>query len=767
MTEKQKLAYARKWRHYLESLMYVECLAHGIKKTPYLEIEEDKLCFQQPGKIHLGTCCCICDTKEELFTELLYYLGHEMQHLLSTTDKDWTAAQKLCFNTAIQKLSIKVFGKTRRLSKDSDYEAFFKDLASKGVFVNQRLLMSLIHLTLNIVEDGRIENIRSRNHPGFAFYRKVVGGRFWQTTKVADVSGGKDVKDLSGPDKFKIVTGQLLFLSLIGMYQSDFIDCYGGTSLHKFAESLIPYISKAVLGKTCKDAMDNGRYIFDKMIDWVLEICTVEADAKELEQILRELLQMLLDEAENSKMSATPNTEEKGDGVPAESLFGQTELETELTEEEYEEMLENAPDGELEQPSVRIKVKAEDETSQDDETDAASKTDTDSSEGESKSEESQSESDGDKRSSDFPASKPTPNPDSVKYDEDGIKLDSKGHNARSSSAGTCADPKETAEKVKQEMEAAAEVAKGDFELAEADAALDEKFRAAADNYSAVEPESVDLSDVNSSYDEDVMFEESVRAYIPTGRLPLELENKGKSLHHKVEELVKNKQDPDQRFLNSGMLDTRRLTNLAMGDLNVFKKKGEKNKTDVAAYLLMDNSGSMGDGPGSTRFACCNAFAVLEEGFKKHMPLKIAAFDASGTSFVSHEVIKEFDEVIEPNLSFNFRDLGRSGNGNKDGYSIRVATRQLLARPEKDKILIIASDGLPTDYRGGSKEGCSDVKAAVAEARKSGIRTIGMYMYHEQSERDFAKYQDMYGPEIIFASLDEIEDVLARILKRYF
>ena len=150
-----------------------------------------------------------------------------------------------------------------------------------------------------------------------------------------------------------------------------------------------------------------------------------------------------------------------------------------------------------------------------------------------------------------------------------------------------------------------------------------------------------------------------------------------------------------------------------------------------------------------------------------MPLKIAAFDASGTHYVHHEVIKEFDEVIEPNLAYNFRDLGRSGGGNKDGYSIRVATRQLMARPEKDKILIVASDGLPTCYENGNSEGCADVKEAVAEARKAGIRTIGMYMYHDQCEKDFARYQDMYGPEVLFCSLDEIEDDLTRILKRYF
>lgn len=39
--------------------------------------------------------------------------------------------------------------------------------------------------------------------------------------------------------------------------------------------------------------------------------------------------------------------------------------------------------------------------------------------------------------------------------------------------------------------------------------------------------------------------------------------------------------------------------------------------------------------------------------------------------------------------------------------------------------------------------------------------------YDQDENDFAVFREMYGPEIIFASLDEIEDELTRILQRYF
>ena len=190
------------------------------------------------------------------------------------------------------------------------------------------------------------------------------------------------------------------------------------------------------------------------------------------------------------------------------------------------------------------------------------------------------------------------------------------------------------------------------------------------------------------------------------------------------------------------------------------------KPDVATFLLMDNSGSMGDGPGSTRYACCNAAAVIEEGFKRHMALKIASYSAFGSDSVVHEVIKEFDEVTPVSLAYNYRDYGESRGGNKDGYSIRVATSQLLQRPEKDKILIIASDGFPCCYTDW-EFGFEDTRNAVQEARRAGIKTIGMYMFHDQNEHDFEVYSNMYAPEILFASLDEIEVELELVLKRLF
>ncbi len=813
LTVEQMLSYGRKHKRYLEGVIYIECMTHGISKVPRLEVDKDNAIFFDSieNRIHIGVGGLHAEDEIDFFEQAYFLLGHELQHMLSTTQKDWNAAIKLCFKEACQRLSIKVFGKTSRLTKDSDYDAFFRDLASRDIYVNKGMILDCAHFCLNSLEDGRIENIRQVKNPGFGDYRKIWNGKQWLKNDATSTPYFKeDSDDLDAFGELATIMNQLLSLSLHAVYQRGFLDVYEGTKLHRRVQSYIPSISKAVLAKTCRECMDQARSIFNRVLDLLLETCTCEITAQEVEQLLKNLLEQLMNEAANAHMSATPNTEEKGEGVPAESLFGQSELELELTKEEYEELMQNADEADDDSvPSVKIKIKDEEADADEAEekersssseegssmesaeeaenspsaasNDGSKDGDEDNGDGNGQEETSSegkkdasSEGESEKSDSDdagYESGDSDPNSDDGDSDGDNLldvgKANNKGINNRNKGCSSSAEGKDVSEEVRKAMEEAAQNATGDFDIAEADAKLNEQFREAASRFQAVQPAEFDRESVDSAYDYDVEFEENTRIYSPTERLPLELENKGKSLDRAVDQLVRNKMEPDLRFLKSGKLDTRRLANLGMGEINVFKKNGEPQKTDVAAFLLMDNSGSMGDGPGSTRYACCNAFAVLEEGFKRHMALKIAAFDAWGDDHVMHEVIKEFDEVAGPNLSYNFRNLGRSGYGNKDGYSIRVATRQLLQRSEKDKILIIASDGFPTEYRGGHSEGCEDVKSAVEEARKAGIRTIGMYMFHEQNDGDFAEYQNMYGPEIIFAGLEEIGDELTRILKRYF
>jgi nitric oxide reductase activation protein len=108
---------------------------------------------------------------------------------------------------------------------------------------------------------------------------------------------------------------------------------------------------------------------------------------------------------------------------------------------------------------------------------------------------------------------------------------------------------------------------------------------------------------------------------------------------------------------------------------------------------------------------------------------------------------------------------RAGGGNKDGYSIRVATRELEKRKEKKKILLVLSDGLPSHYKYGRDHALDDVKNAVEEARKKGIRVVSILFgdnsFARASEDD---YKYMYKYNIIKCTPENIGRKILPIFK---
>ena len=109
--------------------------------------------------------------------------------------------------------------------------------------------------------------------------------------------------------------------------------------------------------------------------------------------------------------------------------------------------------------------------------------------------------------------------------------------------------------------------------------------------------------------------------------------------------------------------------------------------------------------------------------------------------------------------------GRSGGGNKDGFSIRVATKELLSRSGKKKILIVLSDGSPSCYNSYA-EGTKDVNDAVKKARASGIEVVGIYFSsnHDTEEEDM--FRKMYEKNYVITEPEMIGEELARLMKRF-
>lgn len=250
------------------------------------------------------------------------------------------------------------------------------------------------------------------------------------------------------------------------------------------------------------------------------------------------------------------------------------------------------------------------------------------------------------------------------------------------------------------------------------------------------------------------FRELKRAYDVKDRLPSVLQARGRAMFRKNQRYFKSLSKPTVKNLDTGSVDPSRIYGLSFGDTEVFQKIGKDKQFDGCAYMLIDNSGSM---CGRKREESAKAGAVVEEGFRKMFPLKIVAFDQDGP--IIHEVIKNWDEWQAQNCCWNYALHGRSGFGNEDGFDIMVASKELLARPERKKMLVILSDGAPGN-RGL-------VKQAVKDARKKGIEVYSVYFEEGEISRTAEQVmKEMYEKDYVVCPLSELDDNLYKLFKKF-
>ena len=251
------------------------------------------------------------------------------------------------------------------------------------------------------------------------------------------------------------------------------------------------------------------------------------------------------------------------------------------------------------------------------------------------------------------------------------------------------------------------------------------------------------------------FKEVKRSYKVTDKLPPVLQARGRAMFRKNQRYFKSLSRPTVKNIDSGSVDPSRIYGLSFGDTDVFQKIGKDKKFDGCAYMLIDNSGSMRGG--GKREEAAKAGAIVEEGFRKMFPLKIVAFDEYGA--IIHEVIKNWDEWLGQNCCWNYALHGREGCGNEDGYDIMVATKELLARPEKKKMLVVLSDGAPGDQ--------GLVKKAVREARKKGIEVYSIYFECGRVTREAEQIMEyMYEKDFVVCPLDELDEHLYKLFKKF-
>lgn len=740
-------------------------------KVPRIIFNNGQDMYTNNETIVLGLGGYNVEDEEEFLLFTLYILGHEVQHIRSTPTKTWVWGQKQALKLLCGKIAKKFLpNSSYRLNADEDIKDFLKDLEKENIYISLEELKRLIHFVMNSLEDGRIERIRLNKRAGFKRQVILFRGKIWGETPIENTD----------QDDLIVILNQILSLSTTSLYQKGFHDFYIDTEVEKKVYNLQNNIAKAVISSTNIKCMEEGIKICEKLSDEIIDFVQQNGT---LEKIMKDFLDKLEsfqngkgEKSTGGQYSNTTFDEEQNENNNS-SPFGQSELELELTEEEYSELKKSSQDNEDSNNGSFAKITIVDENGNDitekvlEKEEGAEKNSgkTSSSEnneeseknkGKKKKEEDNTEEKSNNslqgnNSSSSNSSKPPKLSQSQKTDR---------YDTGSRNVGDCknetSDNGDIERKIKEEMENAAKEANNDIIVAKKSSNKINKDNSATIDDSVLP----DISDVKNCYSKDIIFKEVKRAYNVDTDLPSELEARSRTFKKKVDSFFKNKESLAITGKKSGSLDGANVYKLAMNRIDCFYKKGIKTQFEGACYILCDNSGSMGNGVGSKRHEACKAISIIEKAFSDKMPLKVVAFDAD-FNYVIHEVIKNWNEKFKKSTAYNFFKKGRSGCGNMDGYSIRVATKELMGRPEKKKILIILSDGTPSNYN-SYNQGLRDVSDAVDEARKKGIDVVSIFFPDGYSSREKEAFTNMYKFNCITTEPEHISNELIRIIKKF-
>ena len=250
------------------------------------------------------------------------------------------------------------------------------------------------------------------------------------------------------------------------------------------------------------------------------------------------------------------------------------------------------------------------------------------------------------------------------------------------------------------------------------------------------------------------FEEIKRPYELNNALPSDLLSQGEDLKRRIKEALTIRTNT-ARHKKSGKIRGNDIVRLGFNDTDIFNNR-ETNPADCVCYILADNSGSMQSGrdPSHNRYHELRSLAVIEHAFGDYIPLKIASFNTwSGTI---HRKLKDFDEKVFNNSSYNFLVECTCEGANDDAFSVAVATKELLARTETNKLLFVLSDGLPC---------CNEEKLTeeVKKAREAGIKVVPIYFGDEYNAD---RYKELYIKDYIIAEPEDIGVELERVLTSF-
>ncbi|MCA1053953.1 VWA domain-containing protein [Rossellomorea aquimaris] len=243
----------------------------------------------------------------------------------------------------------------------------------------------------------------------------------------------------------------------------------------------------------------------------------------------------------------------------------------------------------------------------------------------------------------------------------------------------------------------------------------------------------------------------------------------KKLQKMIEKTLEHKRILPRSDLHFGRLNSKLLRFITDDNPRLFyKKQNPSSEIDAAFSLLVDCSGSMFDKMDQTKLG----IALFHESLKSvRVPHEIVGFwedtnQATKTYQPNYlKPVLDYTTSLKPSSGAEILQL-EPEEDNRDGFAIRLMTERILRRNEKQKFLLVFSDGEPAamEY---DQNGIIDTHEAVLDARKQGIEVINVFLSNgpiDEGQRN--TIQNIYGNySILVSDIEELPDVLFPLLRK--
>src|SRR5690625_1032236 len=243
----------------------------------------------------------------------------------------------------------------------------------------------------------------------------------------------------------------------------------------------------------------------------------------------------------------------------------------------------------------------------------------------------------------------------------------------------------------------------------------------------------------------------------------------RKLANTIEKTMEHKKNAPRKDLTIGRLSKNLLPLVIDENPRVFYKKTEESKDIDAVFTLMvDCSASMHNKMDETKRGIVLFHEVLN---RLKIPHSIVGFWEEANE-VKENYQPNYFHIIHSHADPLYKNDGAKimqlepQEDNRDGFSIRVMTKELITRREKNKFLLVFSDGEPaaTNY---DENGIIDTHEAVNEARKRGIDVIGMFLANGQiNEYEDLTMKNIYGKQrLMIPDVSELPEHFTPLLKK--